>query len=519
MASSVFEVSCCTWPVVLQTNSKDDEELSTAERDDSKQYQQTESDSEQHLPEPPEALGWTCDAIARGVAVMGAAVFVSSALLNSAKEAAGCDIYQSDERCLGRVYGMRPSSLLTNIVMISSLVSASLLPLIGSIIDHTRYRRAVGRLSALALTVLALVQIWLLDQFWLGAAMLQVLVAFSYAIHLCSVYAYLPELSMDPDTLVKYTARFTAFQYGASVVFLLFMVVILRSMDIGIGQEVQAAQLSQCVVFGVGLLLFGFAWLRLFRKRPPKQLVPEGDTLFNAGFRRLFHTSRKIVTNYASLKWFLVSASFTQGTVTTFNSIAITYMTDQLRFNPAEIGLTILILLLSAVPGTRIATIMTNRFNPVRSLQCCIAVWIINTSLASIILRGEGQQKAAFAFAVVWGLSIGWVYPSEKTLYCSIIPAGQEAELMGVYIFACQILSWLPPFVFSLLNEFGFSMQLGLFSLNVYFAISLFVLILMGDYNAAVAHASSFDVSDAGVPSFVEGEDGDNTNHYKTMNS
>ena len=43
------------------------------------------------------------------------------------------------------------------------------------------------------------------------------------------------------------------------------------------------------------------------------------------------------------------------------------------------------------------------------------------------------------------------------------------------------------------MNEAGFSMQVGLFSLTFYFATSFFLLFLVGDYNDAVEHARLFD--------------------------
>ena len=96
---------------------------------------------------------WTLDAAAREVAVMGGAVFVSTALLSKAKEVAGC-AEVPDDLCEGRVYGMRPSSFLTNIVTIVGLICACFIPLVGSIIDHTDHRRHVRRASSLTFTVL-----------------------------------------------------------------------------------------------------------------------------------------------------------------------------------------------------------------------------------------------------------------------------------------------------------------------------------------------------------------------------
>jgi hypothetical protein len=64
---------------------------------------------------------------------------------------------------------------------------------------------------------------------------------------------------------------------------------------------------------------------------------------------------------------------------------------------------------------------------------------------------------------------------------------------MGTYICACQMLSWLPPLVFSIMNEAGVSMRIGLFVLTFYFMISFCILFLVGDYKEAVSHAKEVD--------------------------
>ena len=64
---------------------------------------------------------------------------------------------------------------------------------------------------------------------------------------------------------------------------------------------------------------------------------------------------------------------------------------------------------------------------------------------------------------------------------------------MGTYICACQMLSWLPPLIFSVMNETGFSMRAGLFTLTFYFAVSFCILFFVGDYKEAVAHAKAID--------------------------
>eukprot|EP00536_Pseudo-nitzschia_multiseries_P016375 jgi/Psemu1/299247/fgenesh1_pm.1096_\ len=446
-------------------------------------------DLEEIRRENDEVLGWTLDASARGVTVMGTAVFVSSDLLRLAKEAAGCD--DAEEECNERIYGMLPSSILTNIVMLVGLLSAFLMPLIGSIIDHTKHRRAVGSLSAGLMTFTVLLQMLIMEDYWLIAAVLQVIVAFSYTIHLCAVYAYLPELTSDHEKLSEYATRFSAAQYTGSVAFLLLMVVILSTVNRN--DKFRAAMLSQSVVFLICTSFFGYAWGMLFRPRPASQQVPANESLVSAGFSKIYKTTQTILLHHSAIKWFLVSAAFTQAATTTFSTIAITYMTEMLGFSPRENGIAILILLLFGVPGTRIAAYLTRSLNPIRSLQINLVFWIFSIFFASLFLYEPGQQGMAYGFAMLWGISIGWVYPTEKTLYVTIIPRGQEAELMGTYICCCQILSWLPPLIFSVMNELGFSMRIGLSTLSFYFLTSLCILFYVGDYDQAVLHAKNID--------------------------
>jgi len=495
--TSVYAAPCWISLVYYSTTLEGDDDTNKKDGDDENGIKdgncKTQEETEEIRKENNEVLGWTLDSAARGVAVMGTAVFVSSDLLRLAKEAAGCVVYEEtwEEECIERIYGMRPSSILTNIIVLVGLLSAVIMPLIGSIIDHTQYRRAVGSLSAAFMCLTILLQMLVMENFWLVAAMLQIVVAFSYTVHLCAVYAYLPELTSNHEKLTQYATRFSAAQYSGSVAFLFLMVGILSTVNRN--NRFRSSLLSQTLVFVICSICFGYAWVSLFQPRSASQKVPDNKSLVSAGFWKIYKTAQTILLHHSAIKWLLVSAAFTQAATTTFSTIAITYMTEQLSFNPRENGIAILILLLFAVPGTRIAAWLTKSFNPVVSLQANLIFWICSIFLASFFLYKPGQQVIAYVCAMVWGLAIGWVYPTEKALYVTIIPRGQEAELMGTYICACQMLSWLPPLVFTVMNEMGFSMRIGLLTLSIYFFISFLVLFCVGNYEEAVSHAKAID--------------------------
>jgi MFS-type transporter involved in bile tolerance (Atg22 family) len=212
-----------------------------------------------------EVMGWTLDAATRGVILIATAVFVSSELLRLAKEATGCmgtdeerfddDVVYEESCDEARVYGMRPTSILTNIVTVTSLLSAIIMPLVGSIVDHTDHRRAVGSISAAAIAIFILVQMLVIEEHWFSAAILQVVISLVYTVHLTVVYAYFPELTADHDEMAELAARFTAVQYGTSVAFLVSMVLVLETFYKNTAMN--SAIISQGMVFIICCFCFG----------------------------------------------------------------------------------------------------------------------------------------------------------------------------------------------------------------------------------------------------------------------
>jgi len=79
----------------------------------------------------------------------------------------------------------------------------------------------------------------------------------------------------------------------------------------------------------------------------------------------------------------------------------------------------------------------------------------------------------------------------------TIIPKKQEAEMMGLYIFTGQALLFLPPFIFSALNESGYPMNYGVACLGMFFFVGFALTLMMGRYEKVVAAVNPND--DEGV--------------------
>jgi hypothetical protein len=85
---------------------------------------------------PPEGTGLSLDAYAWGVVIMSSLLMGRAqallTLANNADTSKSCDSCGEDTR----IYGMKPSSLLSNIKEMTAMI----LPLFGAIVDHTPYR-------------------------------------------------------------------------------------------------------------------------------------------------------------------------------------------------------------------------------------------------------------------------------------------------------------------------------------------------------------------------------------------
>ena len=94
----------------------------------------------------------------------------------------------------GRVYGMKPSSLLTVIGVVSGLLSALMLPLFGAIVDHTSLRKEIGQSSIAVVSIVKGIEIFVSPATWFAVSILQVVNFILYNAHNCAIYAYTAEV-------------------------------------------------------------------------------------------------------------------------------------------------------------------------------------------------------------------------------------------------------------------------------------------------------------------------------------
>eukprot|EP00239_Pterosperma_sp_CCMP1384_P008473 CAMPEP_0197858232 /NCGR_PEP_ID=MMETSP1438-20131217/31894_1 /TAXON_ID=1461541 /ORGANISM="Pterosperma sp., Strain CCMP1384" /LENGTH=197 /DNA_ID=CAMNT_0043474331 /DNA_START=328 /DNA_END=918 /DNA_ORIENTATION=- len=101
-----------------------------------------------------------------------------------------------DLNCDGaKSYGFKPTSIVSNVAFVGGILSAVSMPLMGAIVDSTKYRKPFGIVMAATLTLVNFFQTFITKDTWFLMAVLQGTAGvLSYMGLAMVVYAYVPEL-------------------------------------------------------------------------------------------------------------------------------------------------------------------------------------------------------------------------------------------------------------------------------------------------------------------------------------
>ena len=176
----------------------------------------------------------------------------------------------------------------------------------------------------------------------------------------------------------------------------------------GIGAWIFLGVADAAVAFVISAVLFYVSWWLLLDERMAMHELPQGQSLWGAGFRQVYHTFIKIWKHYQGLKWFYISICFGDAAIQSLSVIAITYITDQLEFTSQEVGSAALLLLLGSIPGAIVGAWFNNKINPIRSSALAVFGMTVGTGFAAIVLKGPGQQILTYFLAFLWGFGTGW---------------------------------------------------------------------------------------------------------------
>lgn len=404
--------------------------------------------------------------------IIAANIFLSSAFITLAEREIGCDFDDDDKDCDEKVYGFSPASLVPLIATLSGLLTAFFLPIIGAIVDYTPRRRQLFLIGVSTQVVIQAVQIYTVESTWFPMSILQGVTGFFYQISLVAGYSYLPEVSaqVGEKTMNWYSSLYYIAQFGNQAAFFIIMVAVSIFL---IEDDVNLAQFSQ----GVDVIYNGILWFvayYYYTEKDKRRELPEGENIASAGFKQVARTACGISKHYPkTIGRFFLGILFSESAVNAFTTVAVAYFNVTLDMGSAEIGICFVIVMVMTIPGSLFSSWLANKKNALVSFKINIVTFIIINFGLFFLLSDKSRAVMAYPASSLWGIVIGWHYSTEKALYSQIIPAGQESELAGFFLYCGAVLVWIPPLIFTIMIEADVPLHWGGISLNAYFLIGL----------------------------------------------
>jgi len=255
--------------------------------------------------------------------------------------------------------------------------------------------------------------------------------------------------------------------------------------------DVRTAQVAQGIDAILSGAFYGLAFYFFTPKEPRRELLPN-STLFFAGFKQVFSTSRGIWKHYrTTLMWFFLAVLFARTATLSFLSIAVIFFIEVMDLTGIRTGFAYLVVLLSIIPGSLFARFLMRKRNPLFCVKASLIGFIVINFAGFLSLTGPEVFYLVWVFSILWGFMLGWFFPTEVNIYSSLMPNGQEAELAGFYLYCSQVLGWLPPLIFTIMNENGIRMNWGGVQLNIFAFLSLACYLMMPSWKECVEIAGS----------------------------
>ncbi len=369
-----------------------------------------------------------------------------------------------DDRISVLGISVAPGSLPFYLLTFSTILSAVLLPLLGSLVDRTANKKIF--LAAFAWTGAAFASLLFFttgDNWQLGA------IAFIGA-NLCAAGSLVVNDSILPDISLenerdRVSSRGWAFGYlGGGLLLLLNLVLVLFHEKFGISEAlaVRVSMLSAAVWWA------GFTLVPLLRLRdlPASDPVPLNGGLVSQSFGQLGQTLREM-RQYPVAVTFLVAYLFFNDGIQTVIYASSTYGEQTLGFGQSVLIATILIVQFVAFGGALLFGRMAALFGAKRTILAGLAGWCLIVTVALVLPKNQIVPFLLMGFAI--GLVLGGTQALSRSYFSLFIPQGKEAEFFSFYHAVDRGTSWFGTLLFGVVYQLTDSYRPAVFALVIFF--------------------------------------------------
>lgn len=362
-------------------------------------------------------------------------------------------------------FAVDPASFFSFAVSIAAFLQVFLLPLVGTVADHSDHKKRLllglaylGSAATVALYVVTASTVVL-------GGLLFVLASVAFASASVVYNSYLIDIA-PPSERDRLSSAGYAWGYLGGGIYLALNLVLITLME----DDALAVRLSLAGA-GVWAAFFIATFTqRLLQPRPAQSPRPLGGSMITEGFRDVWSTLTEIRSRYPVTFRYLIAYLLFNDGIQTVISLAAVFAADELGAEAQQLLLLILLIQFLAFFGAYGFAAAAGRFGAKSSLMATLLVWSILVIYAYVDLDSINKL---FAMGVVLAIVLGGSQALSRSLYSRLVPEAEQAEYFGFYEIAARGTSWLGPLVFGVVNQITGSQRQAILSLIVFFVIGL----------------------------------------------
>lgn len=377
------------------------------------------------------------------------------------------------ETCTGGAYYVHPlglevhaNSFYPTVTTVAILLQILMLPLIGSMADHSRRKKSwlfwLAAIGAGATSAL-----YLVGENYLAVGALFLVANIAYGASLVVYHAFLPEIATPDERDRVSTAGWAMSYMGGALLLAVHLALIMWHESVGV-TESQAVRIALASA-GVWWLGFTLLALRPLRNRIGALAAARPDRPNPATSLRQFgRTLGEMRSNPQVILFLLAFIFFNDGIQAAIRYAAPFALQDLGLGYPVLMG-TILMIQFVAFGGALTTGRIARHIGAKRTVQGTLVIWSVLVTLGYLLPAGAPLLFVALGFGI--GLVLGGTQALARSMFSQMIPRGREAEYFGLYQISDRGSTFLGSLTVAVAVHLTGGYRVAIFSLIVFFIL------------------------------------------------
>ncbi len=296
--------------------------------------------------------------------------------------------------------------------------------------------------------------------------------------------AYLPEIASE-RSIGRVSGYGFAMGYMGALCILLLLFPLLKGGIVA--ENIPNVTLS----FFLVALFFAVFAAPLFLVLRDERNVSEKKHYLGKSIREVRYTIQHIM-DYPDLARFLLAFFFYNDAILTIIAFSSIYAQNTLGFTTTELIVFFMIVQTTAIIGSIVFGIVTDRIGPKRTIVLTLCIWCIVIVMAILT-----REKAFFYYTgLLAGLSMGSSQAASRSMMAKLTPPKHVTEFFGFYDGTFGKASAIAgPVIFGVISSLAGDQRIALASLLLFFATGLFLIL---GVRSSATQASGAAVSRSG---------------------